>query len=189
MSTTPSIPSDSPTPEGAHYYVPGYLPAKLAYLGIAIAVTLLGAAYLWEPFGRMIKGQVIEARIAEIRAVEPGKPDVVYKYRRDYPDERNLAIRFQHYVSIPVNGHSELFHLSADSRKAPISFYNINDRVRVAYYPGDSKRVAYAVEHARTWGAAGVIGSVGLVMLLTAIPLVLSARKPILIDPEAPSHS
>lgn len=176
------------SPGEPRYYVPGGLVPKLVYLGVAVIVSLLGAAYLWEPLGRMLHGETTNARVAEIRVVEPGKSDVVYKYRRDYPPERNLAIRFQHYVSITVDGHTEPFRLSVDSRKEPINFYNINDRVRVAYYPRDPKRLAFAIEDARTWGAAGVVGSVGLVMLMTAIPLVLTVRKPILIDPEAPEN-
>lgn len=178
--------ADHSSPAAPRYYVPGQLVPKLIYLGCAILVTLMGLACMWEPTIRLIRGQVVEARIAEIHVSEPGKADIIYNYRRDYPEERNLEVTFSHYVAVAVDGREELFRISADSRKAPINFYNVNDRVRVAYYPHDPKRVAFAYEHARTWGAAGVILSVGLTMLLTAVPLVLAANKPILIDPEAP---
>lgn len=168
------------------YFVPGQLVPKLIYLALAGLVTLIGLVYLWEPVIRLVKGNTVEARVAEIHVSEPGKADVIYNYRRDYHEERNLEITFSHYVAVDVDGRETLFRISADSRKAPINFYNVNDRVRVAYFPHDPKHVAFAYEHARTWGAAGVILSVGLTMLLTAVPLVLAANKPILIDPEAP---
>lgn len=188
MSTQDTPPAAHPAAAGpVRTHVPGNLVPKLVYLAFAAIVTLIGFAYVWEPVARMLNGEVVEARVSEIRVIEPGKPDVVYKYRRDYPEERNLEISFQHYVSVEVDGHAELFRLSADSRKTPIRFYNVNDRVKVAYYPHDPKKVAFAIEHARTWGAAGVICGVGLAMLVTAIPLVLTARKPIVIDPEAPA--
>ncbi len=189
MSTEAPTPATHADAEPVRVHVPGNLIPKLVYLGLSSLVALIGFAYLWEPLARMIHGEINEARVSEIRVIEPGKPDVVYQYRRDYPEERNLEISFQHYVSIEVDGHTEPFRLSVDSRKAPIRFCNVNDRVKVAYYPRDPKRVAFAIEHARTWGAAGVICGIGLAMLATSIPLVLTARKPIVIDPEAPISS
>lgn len=183
MSTEASPPPQA-APEPVRTHVPGNLIPKLVYLGLAVVVALVGLAYLWEPLARMVNGEIADARVSEIRVIEPGKPDTVYKYRRDYPEERNLEISFRHYVSVEVDGHPELFRLSVDSRKAPVGFCNVNDRVKIAYYPHDSKKIAFAIEHARTWGAAGVLCGVGLAMLVTAIPLVLTARKPVVIDPE-----
>lgn len=195
-SSEPALPETSPAeatvvataPDQApRTHTPGRLGPKLAFLAAGLGLFAVGFVYLWEPLGRMLLGETTEVRVAEIRVVEPGRPVVVFNYRRDYPPERNLAITFQHHVAIPVNGRTELFRLSVDSRKAPVSFHNVNDPVRVAYYADDPRRLAFAVEHARTWGAATLFCGVGLIILIAAVPMALAARRPIVIDPEAPS--
>ncbi|MDF3059478.1 MAG: hypothetical protein K0R17_3693 [Rariglobus sp.] len=187
--TDSSSPAPSATPGASPptHHTPGNLVPKLIYLGAGLITFGFGAAYLWEPLGRMLNGTTAEARVAEIRVVEPGQPDLIYNYRREYPPARNLSISFQHYVAIEMDNQPILFRLSVDSRKSPAASCNVNDTVRVAYYPKDPGRLAFAIEHARTWGAAAILCGVGLVMLMTAIPMVLTARKPIVIDPEAPS--
>lgn len=178
------VPATAPAPRT---HTPGDLGPKLAFLAAGLGIFAVGFVYLWEPLGRILFGETADVRVAEIRVVEPGRPVVVYNYRREYPPESNLAITFQHHVAIPVNGRTELFRLSVDSRKAPVSFHNVNDPVRVAYYLDDPRRLAFAVGSARTWGAATILCGVGLVILVAAIPMAFAARRPIVIDPEAPS--
>jgi hypothetical protein len=172
-------------PAAPRTHVPRARLPKLLYLGASVIVFGFGFLFLWEPLDRMFFGQTTEARIAEIRVAEPGQPDVVYRYRRTYPSEPNLAITFQHYVSINVDNRPVLFRLSVDSRKAPVTFYNVNDTVKVAYHPADPRRLAFALENARTWGAGALIAGVGLVMLATALPMLRAVGKPIEIDSEA----
>lgn len=184
-----SAPSEpiSPPPPAPRVYVPGDRLPKWLYLGASLLVFGFGFLFLWEPLDRMWFGLTTEARIAEIRVVEPGQPDRVYRYRRAYPTEPNLAVTFQHYVSLNIDNRPVLFRLSVDSRKAPVTFYNVNDTVQVAYHPADPRRLAFAVANARTWGAGALITLVGLVMLATAVPMVRAIGKPIEIDPEAPT--
>lgn len=193
-----SSPASAPLPESSpanvaapdtapRTYTPGQLGPKLAYLAAGLVIFGIGVSFLWEPLGRLLFGATTEARVAEIHVVEPGRPDVIYNYRRDYPPEPNLAITFRHYVAIEIDGQPVLFRLGIDSRKAPIPYHNVNDRERVAYYPDDPRRLAFPVGRARTWGAATIFCGVGLFILVAAMPMVLVARRPIMIDPEAPS--
>lgn len=163
----------------------GHLVPKLVYLGFSIAVTWFGAAFLWEPLGAMLHGHTVEARVAEIRVVEPGQPDRVFRYRRDYPPESNLAITFQHHVTIMMDDHPVLHRISVDSRKTPVPAYGVNDKIKVAYRPDDPRRIAYVIGDARTWGAGGLFTAIGLTMLATAVPMLLATRRPVIIDPEA----
>lgn len=169
-------------------HVPGQLVPKLIFLVVSVLLCLCGSAYLWQPLGRMLHGRTVDARVAEIRVSEPGQSEVIYNYRREHKPVNNLAITFAHYVAIDIDGRTELFHLSVDSRRKPADGCNVNDIVRVAYYPGDPTRVAFAIGQARTWGAATILCGVSGFMLFIAIPMVLTARRPIVIDPEsAPS--
>lgn len=188
-SRHPTLETPASEPGSAQVHVPGHLGPKLAYLAFGLGLFLLGLLYLWEPLGRLLTGEVADVRVAEIRALEPGRPPLVYNYRRDFPPERNLAVVFQHHVAIDMDGRPELFRLSVDSRKAPVAFHNVNDLVRVAYYPDDPRRLAFAVDRARTWGAATILCGVGLFILVAAIPMALAAHRPIPIDPEAPPAS
>lgn len=170
-------------------YTPGQLGPKLVFLAVGLFIFGLGLSFMWEPLSRMFFGQTTEARVAEIHVVEPGRPDVVYNYRRDYAPEPNLAITFRHYVSIDIDGRPVLFRLAVDSRKAPVKYHNVNDREVVAYYPDDPKRLAFPVQRARTWGAATILCGVGLFILTAAVPMAFVARRPIVIDPEAPASA
>lgn len=166
-------------------HTPGAFVPKILYLGAGLLVFGFGSIFLWEPLGRLLFGETTVARVAEIRVVEPGQPARVYKYRRDYPPERNLAITFQHYVAINLEGRLVLHRISVDTRKAPIATYNVNDLIPVVYYPDDSRRLAFAHQDARTWGAGGLFCGLGFVMMLTGIPMLLTTGRPIVIDPEA----
>lgn len=183
---SPSSPADGRAPQT---YTPGQLAPKLAYLFAGLAIFGLGLSFMWEPLGRLFFGHTVEARVAEIHVVEPGRPDLVYNYRRDYPPEPNLAITFRHFVAIEIEGRPVLFRLAIDSRKAPVSYHNVNDREFVAYYPDDPRRLAFPVKRARTWGAGTILCGVGLFILTAAVPMALAARRPIVIDPEAPAPS
>lgn len=180
MSTSPAAPATPPL------YRFGAVAPKLAYLVASLLVTAFGATFLWEPLGALLLGERVEARVAEIRVIEPGQPARVFKYRRSYPPESNLAITFQHHVAIPVDNVPVLHRISVDSRKAPIPAYNVNDKLLVAYRPGDPRRIAYIYPDARTWGAGALFAMIGLSMLATAVPMLLATRRPIVIDPEAP---
>ncbi len=191
LTSTPANPPISP-PAGApspHTHTPGQLAPKLIFLAAGLFIFGLGLAFLWEPLGRLLFGQTADARVVEIHVIEPGRPDVVYNYRREYVPEPNLAITFRHYVSIETDGRPVLYRLAVDSRKAPVSYHNVNDRERVAYHPGDPDRLAFPVRRARTWGAATILCGVGLFILTAAVPMAHAARRPILIDPEAPAPS
>jgi hypothetical protein len=180
-----STPLDTPAPpENARYHVPGNVGPKILYLIASLLVFGFGWLFVWEPLGRLLFGETTQARVAEIRVVEPGQPDIVYNYRRDYEPERNLSITFQHYVAINIDGKPVLHRISVDSRKVPIPTLNYNDLVKVAYYPDDEKRLAFAYTQERTWGVGGLFMGIGGVMLMTAIPMLVTARRRILIDPE-----
>ncbi|MCD8481196.1 MAG: DUF3592 domain-containing protein [Verrucomicrobia bacterium] len=166
-------------------YTPGYLPQKWAYFAFGILVFMFSAWLIWEPLGRLLFGEKAEARVREIIRVEPGEPDQSFLYRRTFEEETNLRVTFQHYVTIPIDGTSVRFRLGVDSRRRP--YVNVNDRVTVVYYANDPGRIAYVPGHARTWGMATLYFMVGLCFVATAIPMLLTARKPIIIDPEAPN--
>jgi hypothetical protein len=168
-------------------YVPGDLVPKLVFLVLSLLLFGVGVVFVWEPLGRLLTGKTELARVAEIRVIEPGQPEIVYKYRRAYPPESNLAVTFQHYVSVSIDGQPVLYRISVDSRKAPMPDLNVNDLVNVTYDPKDKHRLAFAYTQERTWGLGGLIVGLGLLMLSTAIPMLLATGKPIAIDPDAAS--
>lgn len=172
-----------PNPEGAHH-VPGNRIAKIIYLGLSTIVFALGCWMAGEPLYPMFFGQRAEAKVAEIRLAIPGEPEKSFKYRRPYKPHANPRAVYSHYVSVPVNGKNELFRIGLDSRRVPVEFYNVNDRVSVAYRPSDPHRIAFAYRDTRTWGLGGMFFALGGAMLATAIPMLLAVGKPIRIDPE-----
>ncbi len=141
--------------------------------------------FLWEPTGRLLSGQTANARVAEIRVIDPGQPDRVYKSPRRYDPEPNGAITFQHYVELHVDGHPVLYRVSVDTRKIPLPELQINEIVPVTYYRDDPRRIAFAYTQVRTWGIGGMFVGIGLVVWMTAIPMLVAVGKPIVIDPEA----
>lgn len=165
-------------------YTPGYLPHKWAYFAFGMLVFAFSAWLIWEPLGRMLFGERAEARVREIVRVEPGEADQSFLYRRIYEQETNMAVTFRHYVTVQVDGNPVRFRLGVDSRRRP--YLNVNDRVTVVYYANDPRRIAYAPGHARTWGMAALYFMVGVCFVATGIPMILTARRPIEIDPEAP---
>lgn len=180
----PPIIDENPEPEAPREtYTPRSIIPKLVYLGLSLVVCTFAGFFLWEPLGRLVFGETAEVPITEIRMTEPGKDDIVYKYRRNYEDSYNLSIRFQYYVSINIDGTPTLYRVSVDSRKTIVNDYNVNDRFNVAYYPDDPDRLAFAYLHARTWGVGALYGVVGLTMLITAIPMLWTTGKPIEVDP------
>ena len=185
-SDSQSVPQETKSPDkprGPIFHRPGNMVPKLVYLFLSLIVCLFAGVFLWEPLGRLLLGETAEAPITEIRVVEPGKGDIVYKYRRSYDDNYNLSVRFQYYVTINIEGTPTLYRISADTRKTVIDDYNVNDRLKVAYYPDDPHRLAFAYLHARTWGVGALYGVVGLSMLITAIPMIWTTGRPIEIDP------
>lgn len=158
---------------------------KIAYLAFGLAVTWFGGWFLWEPLSAVWRGEIVQARVAEIRVVEPGRPDRVFRYRREYPPESNLAVTFQHYVTIMIDGHPVLHRISVDSRKTPISTYAVNDMLSVAFRRDDPRRLAFVVGDARTWGLGGLFAAIGLTIVASAVPMLFATRRPVVVDPEA----
>lgn len=76
-----------------------------------------------------------------------------------------------------------------DSRKASIEYYNVNDEVKVAFYPKDPKRLAFDYANTRTWGAGALFCMIGAAILMTGIPMFWATFHPIVIDPEAEKPS
>lgn len=180
----PPIVDENPEPEvPLQTYTPGNLIPKLVYLILSLIVCVFGLLFVWEPLGRLLLGETAEVPITEIRVTEPGKNDIVYKYRRNYEESYNLSVRFQYFVSITIDGTPTLYRVSVDSRKTIVDDYNVNDRMKVTYYPDDPERLAFAYLHARTWGIGALYGVIGFTMLITAIPMLWATGKPIEIDP------
>lgn len=165
-------------------YTPGYVLQKWVYLGFGCLVFAFAFWMIWEPLGRLVLGERAEARVREIVRVEPGEADQSFLYRRTYTQETNMAVTFQHYVIVQIDGNPIRFRLGVDSRRRP--YVNVNDRVSVVYFPDDPRRIAYAPGHARTWGMATLYMVVGICFLATGIPMLLTARRAIIVDPEAP---
>ena len=178
---------NSEAPEPA-YHTPGKRGLKLAYLCVSAAVFAVGCWFLGEILYPLLLGVRTEARVTEIRLQVPGEPVQSIKHRRPYEDYTNYLAIYSHYVSVPVGNGFEQFRLSLDSRRAPIEFYNINDRVDVAFLPNNPRKIAYAYKDARTWGIGGMFFALGSAMLATAIPMLLAVGKPIPIDPEPPEE-
>lgn len=185
--------SDSPPhdtisqPSAPATYTFGARIPKVLYLLTGLALVAIGMIFHWEILGRIWLGEIATARISEIRVNEPGQPERIYNYRRIFAPEQNLAITFQHYVSILVDGRPERFRISVDSRRAPIEYYNVNDEVTVAYYPHDPERLAFDFRATRTWGAGAIFSMIGALILMTGVPMFLATFRPIEIDPEAPT--
>ncbi len=177
---------NSHSPHHPPTFVPGNFIAKVVYLLFSCIVFGIGAWYAWEPLSRMLWGETVSARVAEIRVITPGEPEQVFRYRRPYRDARNFHTNFQHYVAIPIEGTPILHRISVDSRIRPADGYNVNDRINVVYFPDDEHRLAFAYLNPRTWGAAGLFLALGATMLATSIPMLLAVGKPIVIDPEGP---
>lgn len=186
MSDTSAAPeplAPAAQPAAVETYTFGARIPKLIYLLIGLGFCTLGMIFNWEILGRMWQGEIATGRIAEIRVIEPGQPDISYTYRRTYTPESNLNITFQHYIDLIVEGRPERFRISVDSRRAPIDYYNVNDEVKVAFYPQDPHHLAYDYAAARTWGAGAVFSLLGVIILMTGIPLLWATFKPIVIDP------
>jgi hypothetical protein len=168
-------------------YTPGYVLHKWLYLAFGGLVLAFALSMVWQPLGRLLFGEHAEGRVREIVRVEPGAPDQSFRHRRTYQPESNMAVTFQHHVSVSINGAPVLFRLGVDSRKLP--YANVNDRFTVVYFPDDPDRIAFAPGHARTWGMGLLYLVVGLCFVATGLPMLVAARKPITIDPEAPQVS
>jgi hypothetical protein len=163
------------------HYTPGYVVPKILYLGFGCLIMLFAGWMVGEPASRLLVGQHGEARVREIVRVAPGEADQAFAYRRPFEPETNMAVTFQHYVSVQIDGNPVRYRLGVDSRKQP--YANVNDRIRVVYFVDDPQRIAYAPGHARTWGMGILYTVVGLCFVATGIPMLLAARKPIAIDP------
>ena len=189
MNATPDrnamTPTDDPsifTHEGKRYHIPGSRTQKLAYLIGGVICLLLGLWFGWDAIGRVLFGQTSEARVVRIVKVVPGAESATYRYRRVFTPERDRSITFQHFVEVTDGTEKRVLHLAVDSRVEP--YANVNDRLKVSYYPKD----VYAIvpDQARTWGIAALYGVIGLASFAMGLPMFLAVGKPIEIDPEAP---
>jgi hypothetical protein len=180
-----STPTESATPPVApRIHVPGNPGPKLVYLCLSGIVLALGLWLAGEILVRLAWGESAVARVSEIRVAEPGEPMRSYRYRPRWVDRGEFRKIFSHYVDIPIDGRPVPFRISADSRRVPIEALDVNERVRVVYFPDDPHRVAYAPGMIRTWGMALLFFALGGTMFATALPLWLATGKPIELDPE-----
>lgn len=168
--------------DGEFYHRPSGFWVKLIYLLAGLAVLGAGISFLWEPAGRIFFGNQAEGRIVRIEVDVPGGENRVYRYRREYEEERDRAITFRHYVSVPWEGRDRVMRLGVDSRVEP--YANVNDLIDVSFY--DEDEYAYATWHARSWGIGALYTVVGLCFVGTGIPMLLAVGRPIKLDPEAP---
>lgn len=178
-------PTDDPsifTKGDKRYHVPRTPAVKIATIIMGILITLFAIFFARDPLGRMLFGETAEARIVRIVKHIPGGEDEVYRYRREFEDERDRSISFQHYAQVNHNGDQLVFRLGVDSRVKP--YVNVNDRLTISFYPDDE--IAFAVYHLRSWGMALLYGVIGLIYIAMGIPMLLAVGKPIEIDPEAP---
>jgi len=171
--------------EGERYFIPANRLPKLIYLLLACVILGLGCWLNGEILIRLAFGETTEARVSEIRVDAPGKPERSYKYRRPWKDEGEYRKIFSHYVDVIIDGQPVPYRISVDSRRIPIEFLNVNDRVDVTFFPDDERRVAFAYKQVRTWGMAILFMALGGTMLATALPMYLAVGKPLRIDPEA----
>lgn len=181
-------PTDDPSifeHEGSLYHVPGGFGIKLAYVLMGFLLLALGVWFCWEPAGRLLFGQSAEARVIKIVKVTPGMEDITFRYRHEFPGERDRSISFQHFVSVPTAQGEKTLRLGVDSRVKP--YANVNDRMRVAFFPNDT--YAFNVWQIRSWGIGILYAVIGLAFVGMGIPMLVAVGKPILIDPEAPSES
>lgn len=178
MTTEAHLPPHTQQPET---YTPGWVVAKVLYLAFGLLLTGYGLILIWQPLGRLVFGEVVTAPVTQIVRVEPGIGEQVFAYRRTYSPEVNMAVTFQHYVSVPLDKRTVLLRLGVDSRKIP--YANVNDRLRVAYYPQDTRRLAWVVTDPRSWGIPVLLLAVATAFIATGIPMLLAARRPIRIDP------
>lgn len=162
-------------------YTPGYVLAKLAYLAFGLLLLGFGVALIWQPAGRFLLGETARAPVTQIVRLEPGQPEQIFQYRRNYAPEINMAVTFQHFVSVPIEGRQVLFRLGIDSRKSP--YANVNDRLLVAFYPDDPQRIAFVANDPRSWGIPVLLLAVASAFVATGIPMLIAARRPIPIDP------
>jgi len=179
MSTTSShAPAHAPHPA---YYTPGYLVPKIIYLIFGLCVLALGLGYLWEPLGRCLYGNIADASVVRIVKTQPGAPAVNFTFRQEFPKERDWGIVYQHYVNVLQQGKTLQLHLGVDTHQQPD--YNINDHLRVCYYPGNS--VGFDVWNLRSWAIGMFISLIGLIFMMNGVFLVWAARRPIKLDHEA----
>jgi len=167
--------------DGSYYHKPRSFWLKLLYLIAGFGVLSVGINDLWGPAGRAFYGLSGDARVVRIEKVIPGAKTEVYRYRRDFADERDRSITFQHYVAVEENGQERVMRLGVDSRVKP--YANVNDVIEVAYYEDDA--FAFAKWHARSWGMGIFYAVIGFSFVATGVPMLFAVGRPILIDPES----
>jgi hypothetical protein len=169
--------------DGRYFHRPGGFLPKLIYLLVGSLVLLVGWIFTWDIAGRLLLGQQVTARVVRIEKVIPGVENEVYRYRREYEEEdKDRSITFQHYVAVQEDGKEHVLRLGVDCRVKP--YCNVNDRIEVAYYPGED--VAFATWHARSWGMGLLYLLIGVAFVGTGIPMLWTANRLVEIDPEAP---
>ena len=181
------MPEDSkqtvPSAEG-EFYTPSDFWPKLIFLVAGIVVLVFGLSFMIEPANRLLFGEYGKAKVAMIVRTEPGEQDQTIRYRKKFDVESNMAVHFQHWVSINVDGSPRLYRLGVDSRREP--YLAVNDSVDIVYYPDEEDGLAFAPKQARTWGIGLLYVTIGLSFTIGGIPMLYAVGKPIRIDPEAP---
>lgn len=168
------------------YFIPGHFAIKLLFFLASILVFLVGAWELWGPASRCVFGETAAGRIVYLVRESPGEPEETIRVRReikegDYPYDTI----FRHFVSVPrAEGGSRVMQLAVASRQTPYAL--VNDRVRVAFFPGDSH--AYGIRQHRTWAFGAGFLLVGTTFLCISGFLLSMVGKKVYIDPEDPAH-
>lgn len=181
--TTP-LATPPPATAAPRVHIPGDPVPKFIYLVLSGLVLAIGLWLAGEILSRMAFGESTVARVGEIRVEQPGEPPRSYRYRPRWVDRGEYRKIFSHFVDIQIDGRPVPFRISADSRRVPIEALDVNERVRVVYFPDDPRRVAFAPGMIRTWGMALLFLSLGGTMFATALPMWLATGKPIELDPE-----
>ena len=177
MNTSPT----NPSPSQPEVYIPGYLIPKILYVVLGCLIFAVGFGYIWEPLGRCLYGRIADATVVRIVKVQPGVADVSYTFRQDFAEERDPVVVFEHYVTVSQQGRKTVLQIGIDSHRQPN--YNINDRVHVCYYPGET--IAFDVWNARSWGIGILVATIGLITIISGLFLVVNANRPIVLDHES----
>jgi hypothetical protein len=164
-------------------YIPGHFWWKLTFVIFSLLLTALGAWMIYDPLIRLVAGEIGEGRVVRLVRTQPGVEDQVIRYRKPIEEEMYTVI-YQHYVAVKnKEGAGEtIMRVGVDSAKQP--YANVNDVIKVVYFPGDE--VAFGLWHHRTWAFGAGYLSVGLILSMLAINTLIMVGRPIEIDPESP---
>jgi hypothetical protein len=168
------------------YFVVGHFWPKLGFFIFSVVFLSVGLWELWAPLTRTLFGEIDEARVVRIVRQSPGEADELIRIRReikegDYPYDTI----FRHFVEVQdAAGTLHSFELAVASRQRPYAL--VNERVRVAYFKGDSH--AFGILQHRTWAFGCALVMMGATFVPLAWFLLRMVGQRIIIDPEDPAQ-